>query len=183
MLDERRRLGVQAARRPPHYGEVHRVVAERAHHRFAVAHGEPQPHVRMPPTELREHAGREILGRRGNGDGQLAAADALQRFHGVLGLAQQVGDAARVAQELPARLGQLHAAAELLDERQPGGFLELAHLHRDGRLRQVQRLGGGRVAQSARHFGEGAQLSQRGVSHSGAPGSIPRKSYGRANKY
>ena len=95
----------------------------------------------------------------------------------------EVGNAAGVAQQLPPRVGEVDPPAELLDERQPGRLLELAHLHRDGRLRQVQRLGGGSEALAARHLGEGAQLAQRGVSHFDAPGGIPRKSYGKANKY
>jgi hypothetical protein len=55
--------------------------------------------------------------------------------------------------------------AELLEERQPGVLLQLAHLCGHRRLRQVQLLGGARKAEVAGDRLEHFQLPQGRVAH------------------
>ena len=69
-------------------------------------------------------------------------------------------DLAGVARELLARLRQVDAAADPLEEGDPGEVLELLHLHRDRGLRHVERLGGAREGERARGAVEDLQLAQ-----------------------
>src|SRR6266851_5594446 len=68
---------------------------------------------------------------------------------------------ARVAVEDGARLGELHALAEAIEQRQAERFLELLHLVRDRRLAEPQLLGGEAEAAEVGHGLERAQLTQR----------------------
>ena len=72
----------------------------------------------------------------------------------------------RVAVDLCSGFRQMDLLAELLGQRNAGLLLELPHLHRDRRLRQMQLLRGASETQILRDGRETLQLTQ-GDSHKG----------------
>jgi hypothetical protein len=68
-------------------------------------------------------------------------------------------------QHLRAGGREVDLLAQLLEQRQAGVLLQLAHLRGHGRLRQVQLLGGAREAAVAGHRLEHLQLPQGRVAH------------------
>ena len=165
MARERHSHGFQVARRLPHDRQVDLVQIELAHHRLAVVHRQPELDLRMAARELRQQLGREVLGRAHHADAQQAPAQALEGGESVVRLLQRAQRLARVAQQLFARLSQVQALAQPLEQRQPGTVLELSNLHRDRRLGQVQLGRGAREAQAVGGRHEDLQLPQGDVAH------------------
>ncbi|GAA3091779.1 hypothetical protein GCM10020001_003720 [Nonomuraea salmonea] len=67
-----------------------------------------------------------------------------QRVEVLLGRLQPGGDRVGVAQQRPARLGELHPARAAQHERRPRLSFEVAQVLADGRLRPPERPGGAR---------------------------------------
>ena len=113
--------------------------------------------AREGADELAQHAGHigahDVL--------RHAEADpALERFmhHPVPGLVIELHHAAAIAEELLALACQAHAAAMPLHQRLVERRLQALQLHRDGRLGEVQTLGG---AGHAAQLGDGHKGPQR----------------------
>jgi hypothetical protein len=96
----------------------------------------------MTAAEFGHQARREIFRGADDAERQPPALDALQRIERFLRFAQLLGDAPRMARDFLAGLGEENLLADHLGERQAGLLLELFDLHRDGRLGQMQLLGG-----------------------------------------
>jgi hypothetical protein len=164
---------------------------------FAVVHREVERHAAMAAGELHEQAREEVVAGADHPDVQLAARDALELEHRAFGSVELLDDGAADVQQFAPCRRQEDLLAELLEQRVAGVFLELADLRRDGRLGQMQFLGGAREAEQARDCLEDLQLTQRGVLHpwacgpegvvpvrrsppAGAPARAPLASCGRA---
>ena len=139
------------------------VVREPLDQRLAVVNLQRRFHSRVALDEGAEHARGEVLAGRADGQPQMPAlhgAHAVQRFLDRRQRAKHVM-AARV-EALP-RVGEVHAPADLLEQRQADRFGELLDLHRGRRLGDVQFLGGAGEAPQPRARLENAKLRQRSV--------------------
>ena len=74
-----------------------------------------------------------------------------------------------MVQQLAAGGREVDLLAQLLEQWQAGMVFELANLSRHRRLREMQFLGGARIAVQARNGLEDLELAQRGVFHRPAP--------------
>src|SRR6266849_3055889 len=92
---------------------------------------------------------------------EVAALDPAYLLQRHRGLVEDVPRAARVAVEDRARLGELNALAEAVEQGQAQRLFQLFDLVRDRRLAEPELLGGEAEAPEVGHRLEGAQLTQR----------------------
>ncbi|MCZ7654163.1 MAG: hypothetical protein M5R42_07570 [Rhodocyclaceae bacterium] len=123
----------------------------------------------MRLAEGRQQARGEIFGGGYHADVEQAAAHPLHRRQCFLRFAQLLGYDAGVARHLDAGLRKKYLLAHLFGQRQPRLVLQTSHLHGDGRLGQVQFLGGARERQVTCHGFENLELAQSDVLHESAP--------------
>ncbi len=152
--------GVELLRRPAHDGEIDFVVAQRVDQCPAVADEKLDVDVRMTLGEPREQFRREIFRRADEADGRLAAAQSLHRAQRLFGILQFAEHARGVMAEQFSGPRQRKLLADALEQRQADRALELANLHRDGRLSQVQRFGGSGEIHVPGRLDEHGQLAQ-----------------------
>jgi len=119
----------------------------------------------VAPGELHQQARQEVVAGADHRHVQAAAGDALELRHRLVDLLELLDDDAARAQHLLAGGGEVDALAQLLEQRQPGVLFELGHLRGNGRLRQVQLLGGAGEVQVAGDGLEDLELAQGGVAH------------------
>jgi len=151
----------ELARRAPHDREVDLVASQVTQQAAAVAGQEAQLDLGMIEAEPGEQARHEVLRGADHADGDAAAAQALEVVHRLLGIVHLAQHARGVLVEAQARLGQLQALADAVEQRQFQRQLELLDLHRDRRLAQVQFLARAHEAALARHRAEDLQLPER----------------------
>jgi hypothetical protein len=150
-------------RRAPHHHQVGLAALEQAEQALAVLEAQLDVDARVLAAEGDEQHRDEVLGRRHHRQVDRAALQAASLGEGVVQVLQRRQCRQRQALELLAGRRELDAAPGLLHQRHAHRLLELAQLHRDRGLRDVQRLRRRRDAGVARHFGEGVELAQ-GVS-------------------
>ena len=92
---------------------------------------------------------------------QAAALDATDLLDRNRGLVEDIQHPPRVAVQEGARFGQLDPLAEAVEQWEAQGLLQLLHLIGDGRLAQLQTLGGKAEAVQVGDGLERAQLAER----------------------
>jgi hypothetical protein len=154
-------VGVDLDRDAAHHGEVDGVVLELLQQALAVADRELNLDAGMRLRELGEQAGHEVFGGADQADRQLAGLGTEQALQVGLGVLDFAEHAQRVVHQQITGIGQRDAAPQAFEQRQADVVLELLELHRDGRRRQVQLLGGAGVAEVAGGDDEDLQLAER----------------------
>jgi hypothetical protein len=154
---------VQTVRRAAGDRQIGVVVGQRGQDELAVRDLEAHAHTRVPTIELCNQARQKVVGGGHHGQSQQTPFEAAELVHGGIQVDHACSNVTRVPLQLLSCFGQEHALAHLFEQRQRDLLLQLLHLHRHGRLRQVQFGGGPRDGAAARHRFEDLQMSQGDV--------------------
>ena len=160
------RAGVDLLGRTAHHRQVDLAGTHQLDQLAAFAdHAQAHVHARVLLVEARQQLGHEVLGGADQADGQQPVLQPLQPRHGVVGILQRRQQPARMHQEVLAGGRQRQLAALAVEQRQPDLRLQLLDLHRHGRRRQMQRLGGARHAAVLGDLGKDPKLAEADVHH------------------
>ncbi|SBP89321.1 hypothetical protein THIARS_70941 [Thiomonas delicata] len=105
---------------------------------FLVRHLQPHLHFGVPAAECSDQLGREVVRCARHHQIQFASAHAAEFLHGRTEVLHFRGNDHRVAMQLATGVGGLDLFADLVEQRHADLLFELPHLHRYGRLRQMQ---------------------------------------------
>ena len=138
---------------PEHHRDVEIAALQAGDRLVRLAFAEAQLDLRVAPPVQGDRLGDERGARaRKARQPHAAALQPRDRSQLALGVGEPRQDHVRVRDQRPARVGEPHAARTALQEGGAGLLLERRDLLADGRLREVERVRGGRERASFRHF-------------------------------